>query len=102
MTDEDFKAAFQKFERIEPSVDFFSKARSIPLRYPREPHFSLWQLFKRPTRLATVTLSATFGLAVGYVTLDEASADPELNAFLELDAEETLFATSGDVDWDAP
>jgi hypothetical protein len=100
MTDDDFKAAFRKLDRVEPSADFFAKARGIPLRYPREEAFSLWQLFKLPSRIVTLAFSATFGLAIGYVTLDEEPVDTELSAFLELDAEETLFATSADVDWD--
>lgn len=102
MTDDDFKAAFRKLDRVEPSVDFFARARSVPLRYPREQNFSLWQLFKVPSRIATLALSATCGLAIGYMTLDEEPDDVELSAFLDLDGEETLFATSSDVEWDSP
>lgn len=101
MTDEEFKTAFRKLDGVEPSVDFLAKARSIPLRYPREQGFSLWQLLK-PNGLATLALSATFGLAVGYVTLEDESDDPELSAFLDSAADETLFTTSGDVDWESP
>lgn len=102
MTDDDFKTAFRKLDSVEPSTDFFARTRAIPLRYPREQAFSLWQLFALPSRIATLAFSASFGLAIGYVTLGEEPIDPELNAFLELDANEGVFATSADVEWDGP
>ena len=102
MTDDDFKTAFRTLDRVEPSADFFVRTRSIPLRYPREERFSLWQLLKLPSRIATLALSATCGLAIGYMTLDEEPDDTELSAFLDLDGDESVFATSADVEWDAP
>lgn len=101
MTDEDFKAAFRKLDRVEPSVDFLANARAIPLRYPREERSSLWQFLRRSNRWATLALSASFGLTVGYLTLEEEGDDPELSAFLALDGDAT-FTTSADVDWDNP
>lgn len=102
MTDDDFKAAFRKLDGVEPSTDFLARTRAIPLRYPREQGLSLWQVFALPSRLATLAFSASFGLAIGYLTLDEEPSDPELSAFLELDANESVFATSADVEWDGP
>jgi hypothetical protein len=102
MTDDEFKAAFRKLDSVEPSAKFFAQARSIPLRYPREESVSLWQLFRLPRRIATLALSATCGLAIGYITLDEEPEDTELSAFLDLDAEESLLASPAEVEWGSP
>jgi hypothetical protein len=101
MTDDEFKVALRKLDGVEPHPDFLARARSIPLRYPREGGFSLWQLIRVPQRLAMLAVSASCGLAIGYVTLEEEADDAELDAFLDLDAEETVFATSDDVDWES-
>jgi hypothetical protein len=106
MTEDDFKAAFRRLDRVEPSATFLGSVRSIPMRHPRESNtpLSLWSLLRLPSRLATLATAAMCGLGVGYLTLEQEPdpADAELSAFLNLDADDNLYAGSPDLDWDSP
>lgn len=103
MTDDDFKVAFRNLDPVQPSASFASAVRSIPHRYPRpeKADLSLWQWFRLPSRIATLTTAALCGLGVGYLTLEQTpeNSDEDLSAFLELDTHDSLFADSDDLDW---
>jgi hypothetical protein len=105
MTEDDLKVAFRRLDPVEPSASFASAVRSIPHRYPRpeKMELSFWQLFRLPSRLATLATAAFCGLGVGYLTLEQTPepADADLSAFLELDTNDSLFADSDNVDWDS-
>lgn len=104
MNDDDFKAAFRGLDQVEPSADFWRRVRSIPQAHPREAALgtSVWHLFGARSRLFALALSATCGLFVGYVTLEQETADDELTAFMELETEDTLWAGVMELAGDAP
>lgn len=105
MTDDEFKAAFRQLDSIEPSPGFLQATRSIPLRLPRpDGSVSLWEIFRRRSRVATLAVSALCGVGVGYLTLDQSAegTDGDLAAFLNSDTDDALFAGAVDADWGSP
>lgn len=104
MNDDDFKAAFRTLDPVEPSPEFLRQVRSIPHRHPRDAAFwtSLWQLFGAPSRLLALGISASCGLFVGYVTLEEEAPDAELAAFLDLGADDTSLVGAAELEGNTP
>lgn len=104
MNDEDFKAAFRNLDQVEPSAGFLRRVRSIPRTHPRETPFaaSLWSLLGAPSRLVALGISASCGLFVGYMTLEEEPADDELTAFMDLGADDTSLAGVNELDGNNP
>jgi hypothetical protein len=104
MNDEDFKAAFRNLDKVEPSAEFLRRVRSIPHAFPRESTFvaSLWSLLGAPSRLVALGISASCGLFVGYMTLEEEPPDDELTAFMDLGADDTSLTGVNDLDGNSP
>jgi hypothetical protein len=104
MNDDDFKAAFRSLDKVEPSAEFLRQVRSIPHRHPRDAAFwsSLWHLVGAPSRLVALGLSASCGLFVGYLTLDDEAPDDELSAFMDLGADDTALPSAIELEGDTP